>query len=305
VQRAQRPTISANGKDFHIRHSEFVGDVVSTGASFQVYSYPIQPALATTFPWLATLAQRFETYRFQSLRFRYETQTATTSVGTVIMAVDYDAVDDAPTDKVQAMSYKSSVRTAAWDSVAFVAEVADLQRVLNHYTRVATVAATDLKTYDVGNLHVCLQGVAAATVGELYVDYDLALFTPQLSDQVGGHVHAAGGLDADDLWGTVAFVPVGPLPFEWTSAAEVTFTQNWEGLIGSQVTMAACIAALTDTGSATVTVVSSIWNAAQTVLTSVLAVQALRGQTLNLHSTGGGAVSAAVYWVASADYRNL
>jgi hypothetical protein len=148
--------------------------------------------------------------------------------------------------------------------------------------------------------------VAAATIGELYVDYDIVLFTPQMSAIPGGRWYNNAGLDADNLVGdNPPYALSGQLPVQWTSTSTFTFTQDWEGMVGLQVVGVAIIADITDTGTATVTVASSDFTAAATSLTAVLAVQATRGQTMILHEVGGGAVTTCWMSFAPAPYRFL
>jgi hypothetical protein len=68
----------------------------------------------------------------------------------------------------------------------------------------------DIKTYDVGNLYVCTEGQAStATVGYLYIDYEVVLKTPQLNfDDVllGGAIASGGSLTAGNPLGATASV---------------------------------------------------------------------------------------------------
>jgi hypothetical protein len=135
------------------------------------------------FPWLSAIATRFETYRFNSLRFIYEPQTGTDAQGTVMLAVDFDAVDPAPLDKLQIMTYDGAVRSPPWFAAVYECAAYNLHKYKEYYiTRdLTTPTSTDEKTYFVGNIFVATQSLSAAyTSGELYVEYDITLSTPQM-----------------------------------------------------------------------------------------------------------------------------
>ncbi len=179
-----------------IKHREYLGDI-SGSVAFAAVQFSVNPGLATSFPWLSTLASRFESYLFRRLRFIVETQKSASTNGSVMMAIDYDASDQQPTSKVQLMSYHNAVRSAVWDECHFVGDQGDLKKFgVQRYIRSGNIAANlDIKTYDVGNLFVATQGCAdTSAVGELYVDYDVELMTPQFdisADAVAASVKIA------------------------------------------------------------------------------------------------------------------
>lgn len=164
-----------------IRHREYLADVAGSVA-FANTAFAINPGLAASFPWLSAIAVRFESYIFRRLRFEYETQRSTATNGTVMMAVDFDAADAAPTTKTGIMSYHNAVRSAVWDECCYNSDAGDLRKFgVQRFIRSAGLAANlDIKTYDVGNLNIATQGEADTTaIGELYVEYDVELITPQ------------------------------------------------------------------------------------------------------------------------------
>lgn len=166
-----------------VRHKEYLQDIVGLGAGFSTTQIAIQPALLSSFPWLSSLAKNYESYQFERLSFLYETTSASSSSGSIILAVDYDAADLAPTTKVEAMNMHGAVRSNPWQECCHRSTSQDLKKFgPQRYTRETSLLATeDVKTYDIGNLFLCLDGVTASTVGELYVEYDVTLMTPQLS----------------------------------------------------------------------------------------------------------------------------
>jgi hypothetical protein len=168
-----------------VRHREFLGDVknlVATPEFEVVANLPINPGMVSTFPWLSGIAQLYESYSFRSLQFEYLPSCSTNTDGVVLLAIDYDAGDPAPPTKSTLMQMHGAVRTSLWNACCLTADPADLHKLPQRYTR-KTVwgGAGDIKTYDVGNLYIASSNHTGATTayGELYVNYDVELITPQ------------------------------------------------------------------------------------------------------------------------------
>lgn len=184
VTKTRSPTIKTTNRGFVVVHREFIQDVTAADSNFRNTTFSVNPGLATTFPWLSAIAGRYESYLFRRLHFVYEPICPTSTPGAVMMAVDYDASDTAPTSKVVLMSYRGAVRSAPWNITRFDASRGDLRKfgVQRYVRNAAAPANTDVKTYDVGNLQLATQNTPATptTLGELYVEYEVEFFTPQI-----------------------------------------------------------------------------------------------------------------------------
>lgn len=181
-----RSRTTGNG-NMNVKHREFVADIAIEEAGFQLqYQFGVNPGNSGLFPWLSTVARRFELYRFRRLRVIYEPQTGTTSTGTIMLAIDYDASDPPPLDKTQMMSYKNAVRSPQWSGCAHDSAQADLHRLKTNYVLSGVAPPnSDIKTFDIGNLFVAVQSDGALqSAGELYVEYDVDLITPQIDNIV-------------------------------------------------------------------------------------------------------------------------
>lgn len=178
VNKTKTAKISGNSQGMRVQHREFISDVLGA-VNFTVSSRPINPGLVTTFPWLALIAANFEKYKFRKLHFVYESSVATTAAGVVLSAIDTDAADPPPISKQAMMSYECSERSNVW--MTHTTRMPIQQPML--YVRTGPVpAGSDVKTYDAGNVFVASQGAAsAAAIGELYVEYDVDLYVPQLT----------------------------------------------------------------------------------------------------------------------------
>lgn len=215
INRTRKPDVRTlpNG-DCIITHREYVEDVVAgagTPSPFTTQGLPINPGQRGTFQWLSRIAANYESYAFESLSFCYETEASTTLGGTLMLAIDYDAADPAPTSKQQAMAYRSSTRTAPWAGCRHRSLREDLAKNKSNFVRIgAQPPNTDIKTYDIGNLFVISQGVSTsgATLGELYVEYTVKLMTPVFESQsdlvpVGGSFTSGGAPDAANPMGNI------------------------------------------------------------------------------------------------------
>ncbi len=284
VRQVGKPKIQYLPKgDCKIHHREYVTDV-SGSVAFAISSFRINPGLAT-FPWLRQIAPNWESYCFKRLKFVFETQSATSKTGTGILTVDYDSNDAAPTDKTQAMAYRGAVRGAPWQDFAFVAESEDLSKRSSYFVRSGNLAGNqDINLYDVGQLNVCTQGQAdGSLIGELYVEYDIHLMTPQLGNPAAGN----------SLWGlyngvsnAAPFSIVGGnIPISssasggtTTSVTTFIFNQPWEGLFVANLTGTG-ITAVASSGTATSAEQKEVIDGTAANALALYAIRAEIGQT--------------------------
>jgi hypothetical protein len=243
VMRTTVPNVSGSAYSgdgrMRVRHREYISDI-SGSVAFAASGLSINPGDSRTFPWLSVLAAEFESYLFRSLKFEFETQKSASTNGSVMMAVDFDAADDPPVNKQQLMAYHNAVRSAVWDECCYSSALHDLEKFgVQRYVRLGALPANlDIKTYDVGNLFVATQGEADTTpVGELYVEYDVELITPQIASGVAAYnsVHISspsatlanpfagsvntGGLQVSGSGNTLTFDRVG----------QYLVALNWDG----------------------------------------------------------------------------
>lgn len=281
-----------------VRHREFIADVVGVGATtFGNTQFSINPGIARTFPWLSQLARLFESYKVNALAFEYRTSVASSSAGKVFMSVDWDAADPAPTDKVSMLQERTKADIVVWANARMVCDRADLAKFPQRYVRGGTLAANlDVKTYDVGNMNMATLA-SAATVGELFVEYDIELITPNpfgapLSAKIVG-----GGTVADTaLFGT-APVTTGSLSVS-PATNTITFNTGGQFLVELEKTGTVLIATV-NTGTATsVDAATFQVNAAGTNSVESWVVTASAGQTLILNPVGDTTTTASVTRIA-------
>jgi len=173
-----------------VEEDEYIG-AISGSVSFANTSYAINPGQATTFPWLSVQAKQWEKYRFEFLEFYYKREVSefatNGTTGKVIMSVDFDASDAAPSSKTQMEDSDPRVDFMPSENGRMPLRSADLHSLYpTLYVRPGGLpGSSDIKTYDAGNLNVATQGNQDTTeIGELRVRYRVRLSVPVLDSEV-------------------------------------------------------------------------------------------------------------------------
>jgi len=201
------PYVYRGGSGLTVTHREYLGDVSSTGTTFNVEQFAvIQPGDPESFPWLSAIAGRFEKYSLKNLKVSYVPTCASTTAGSVMLAFDQNAARTVPQSKIQMLEYKSSAKAAAWCPCEFQAQCPSGQKYTllgNNYspnvyyssnlTGSTLITASDIKTFAAGQLFVACDAVAAGTVGEVYIDYTIEFTAPGVYSlpNVAGHIYQA------------------------------------------------------------------------------------------------------------------
>lgn len=306
-QNAPRMAMSSNGQVCVVTHREYVAEVPGA-AAWTTTAYVIQPALQALFNWLASIAGNFEKYRFRRLRFCYETESATSQAGSVVLAIDYDAVDAAPASKQAALSYKSSVRSAPWQECCLDCDLSvDAQRDLLYTRSGAVPSGSDQKLYDLGQLFVGVQNSAGAT-GELWVEYTIELHTPQQSvsstNPISSKSTGTTSLTATALVGAdAAFATGSNAGWALTSASTMTCTIAGDYLFVNRLAGTTIVnGSSTMGGTATTTVLGRVVDAAAAIAISMNAVRAQVGQTIVPTIDSAAALTSSVWRIATYQY---
>lgn len=229
--------INRSNKEFVVRHREYIQDIYASIApgneqpsNFGILSYPINPGSATTFPWLSTIADKFEQYRIEGMVFEYKSLysdavvTLNGSIGSVILATEYNA--GAPTfSSKQAMeNYQFAQSAKPSCSILHPIECANRQNVLSElYIRPGIVpVGEDVKTYDFGDFQIASQGIpvnvanAPPVLGELWVSYQIALLKPRIPTASSNYIDSGfayfSGVGGGPGITNTGFLPYGTAP---------------------------------------------------------------------------------------------
>jgi len=183
-----------------IEEDEYIGEV-NGSVAFATTPYSINPAQSGTFPWGNKIAQLYERYDFEMLEFylcsevsAFATQGQT---GVVMMSVDYDASDVAPSTKQQVLDtdpHTVPCLPSVQKPIILRLDCKEMRSSDAKYCRPGSQPAnTDIKTYDAGILYVSTQGNAnTSNIGELHVRYRCRLKKPVLEssiNQIAGALH--------------------------------------------------------------------------------------------------------------------
>ncbi len=219
---SQIPQFSTGRQTNVVCHREYLGDISGT-TNFSITAYPLNPGLAQTFPWLSTVAQNYQEYKFHGVIFEFRsliTDFVTAGApGVIVMSTNYNA--DSPTyltkQQMENAEYAVSVKPTC--NLIHGIECAVGQTILQEkYVRTGAVPTNqDLRLYDMGNFQLATQSNPnGQDLGELWVSYCVEFFKPIQPQDFGGEVlsgHLARtGVSTLNPYGTVSFVNAGSLP---------------------------------------------------------------------------------------------
>lgn len=192
--RAVMQSLGAGSVRFQYR--EYLGDI-SGSTAFNLASYFVNPGLQASFPFLSLLAGNFEEYEFEHIEYNFKSTSANalnstnTALGTVVTAANYNCCEPNFTSKVQ-----MEVTTGAISEKPSLSQVhgLDITPARTPLTKLfirtqAVPLNQDQHLYDLANFQIATVGMqAAATIGELWVDYSVLLHKPRLPEATSGDV---------------------------------------------------------------------------------------------------------------------
>jgi len=148
-------------------------------------TFQVNPGLAKSFPWLSTTASQYEQYRILSLKYIYVPFVNTSTNGTIMMMMDYDASDPVPATETQFMDHPGAVSCSVWESLTFVCDPKSMHAIgPRKFVRPCAVAG-DVKTFDSGVFYLATDNVSSnEPIGKLYVEYSVEFFIPQLNPTI-------------------------------------------------------------------------------------------------------------------------
>lgn len=235
----QVPKFEAGNGTNVVCHREYIGDI--TGATaFTNRSYPLNPGMVAAFPWLSTVAQNYQQYRFHGIIFEFRpliTDYVTSGApGVVIMATNYNADDAAYTSRQQLENSEFAVSVKPTVGMIHGIECALGQNVLDRFfVRTGSLASNkDLNFTDLGNFQFASQSNPAQALGELWVSYCVEFFKPKLPIDIGGTVWSyfferSSTAAGSSPLGTTVVSSRGNLPNAANTATTISFT----GVVGN------------------------------------------------------------------------
>jgi len=187
----QIPKFSSTHATNIVCHREYLGDVVGT-TGFNNTIYPLNPGIASTFPWLSTIAQNYQEYKFHGVVFEFRpliTDFVTNGApGVVVMSTNYNA--DAPVYVSKQEMENAEFAVSVKPTIGLMHGIeCDMQQTIlpQRYVRTGGIpAGQDARLYDYGNFQFATQSNPTQDLGELWVSYCVEFFKPILPVDVGG-----------------------------------------------------------------------------------------------------------------------
>lgn len=232
-----------------LRFREYLGEVYNgpTAGGFNASSYPINPGLRSSFPYLGQIACNYEQYHVHGLVYEFVSSvspySATSNMGTVVMTHMSNPDRSTYGSKFEMENSENAVSARVDKSIVYGIECEGF-RTEGLAVRENTVPGT-LLPYDHGTLVVATQSPLApsAVLGELWVTYDVSLSHPRISPVGFGYAHlqlafvdtggttmcnASATVKADTLRAGVSWVPgstAGIIKFAGTNSGEYYLIQ--------------------------------------------------------------------------------
>jgi len=203
------------GEDsIRVRKREYISDIDATTA-FTNNSFPINPGLSDTFPWLSSIANNFDQYRFNGLVFQFVStssdaiaSTTDLGLGQVILASDYNSADAAYVNAPQMLGSMFSNSGKPSENIMHAIECASPDQAQKlYYVRSGDVpTGADIRLYDIASFQLATQKMPAEYdgAGQLWVSYDVTFCKSVMNNQLGYDINT-------DKW--IITAPTGTDPF--------------------------------------------------------------------------------------------
>lgn len=188
---------------------ECIGAITTPGATFTNSTFVINPANVTTFPWLSTIAAKFEKYKFNKLMFKLVSSSAdavgstNTALGTVILNTNYDVLDTAFATQTQMEDYGGAAEDKPAEHQTHSVDCKGRRGGTDGYrfnlpssgttaSAVAYPSNSSAHDYDLGLFQIATVGQqAASTIGRLYVCYQVDLMRRKVDTPLGQSLFSA------------------------------------------------------------------------------------------------------------------
>lgn len=178
------PRIQGTYKECRVHHRELLDTLIGSTAYTVQKTYKLNPGDRNSFLWLSSLAQNWEFYRFNSLKYEFHTRIGSTSVGSVTMVPDYNTDDGPPVSEIVAGNFDQAVEDSPIKDISIRLNPQDLLGgKTRKYVRInALLANEESNDYDSGVMYFITNDCADSTtvLGKIWVEYDVTFMVPTL-----------------------------------------------------------------------------------------------------------------------------
>jgi len=196
IRQGNMPTFAGASNGVRIKHRELFMQV-SGSTSFAIDRLMINPGNKTMFPWLSQVASAFEQWKAHGMFFLYEPlsgaiNSASASLGDVMLASQYDVFDETFRTKAEMLNYEFASSSIPCGTMLHAIECdpkQTQQRILKVRHGPVPTGATR-QNYDLADLSVGTQGQPSVYVcGQIWVVYDIEFLKQKIA--VGTNFEAA------------------------------------------------------------------------------------------------------------------
>lgn len=178
-----------------VRHKEFLGEITGSTTFSVDRTLVLQPGDKATFPWLYSIAARFQQYRVKGMVFHYVPTSGLAvtgtnpAIGSVMIQTSYRASDSPPSSKVEMLNEYWSCESAPDTAFCHPIECDPRENPFSiHYVSTTGTLPTgdSALMYNLGKTFVATSGMPATgnVVGDLWVTYEIELSKPQVTSNV-------------------------------------------------------------------------------------------------------------------------
>lgn len=225
------PKFSTTHSTNIVCHREYLGDIMGT-AAFTNNAYPVNPGLATTFPWLSSVASSYQQYKMHGLIFEFRsliTDYVTSGApGVIVMTTNYNSDDVIYPSRQAAENAEFAVSTKPTTNLVHMMECKSTETQTNILNvRTGNVpAGQDLRLYDHGNTQIITQNNPVQALGELWVSYCVEFFKPKLGFTSGAASSSTSRslVTTTNPLGTIQLGVGGTLPITFISGTTIQYS---------------------------------------------------------------------------------
>nr|UHS72053.1 MAG: hypothetical protein 2 [Tombusviridae sp.] len=227
------PAMHRNDQTIVVRHKEYVGELRGRQLFTTQFRYPLNPGVATTFPWLHTVASQYSEYRIRGMVFHYvptsgmSVASSNTALGSVMFQTSYRATEDAPTSKLEMMNEYWATEGRPCDEICHPIECDPKENPFNvQYVRSTPLSPSEnILMYDLGVTTVAVTGQQADgnVLGDIWCSYEVELKKPKVS---GINTEGSRSVRVLSTSGISTAAPLGTSQTTNSSIDGVTFTGN-------------------------------------------------------------------------------
>lgn len=157
---------------------------VNGSTDFEVETFIAQPGYSSTFPFLSTLAPRFQFYRFKKLNFELVARCAATVPGTMGLVPEFNPEEQTPSSQSVVANNSFAKADAPWKGVILRCDP-KMMFAQSPHKSVRTYRGPESILYDAMKLNVWTNGQSNANaIADLYVEYEIDLWAPQITDLI-------------------------------------------------------------------------------------------------------------------------